>query len=317
MPFAFDGVPTELLVLGSAHLTVETADDALQPTLKRLLAWHPQAVAVENLPGAVVQGYRREGELYASLRVGGYPVAIKLGVEASGHRAWSRAEAEAVALCPDTTPTERVLAWLVALEPVNALLTWTPDLQLPPDVATSLAEYAAHQGEIHRLAVPLARQLGHARLHPFDDFTANPTLEARLKILYQIREDQTFMAGIHSSRAIREGDERLQQANAAGDYWDFLRYANSPRWVQDSLALEEGSYLNHPLPGGEHRTQVADWNAHNTFMAARLRQVTALYPGGRVLTVVGAAHKGPLEAVLASIAPDLRLVGLSELERSG
>lgn len=314
MPHPFDGPPTELLVLGSAHLTEETPDDALQPTLRRLLAWGPQAVAVENLPGDVVQGYQMEGELYAGLRVGGYPLAVKLGAEASRHRAWTRAEAGALALHPDTPPAERVLAWLVALEPVNALLAWTPELPLPPDVAGSMAEYAARKGEIHRLAVPLARQLGHARLYPFDDFTANPTLEERLRAVDQIREDQTFMAGIHSARAIREGDEQLRQANAAGDYWAYLKYANSARWIQDSLALEEGSYLGHPLPGGEHRTQVADWNARNIFMAARLRQVTALYPGGRVLAVVGAAHKGPLEAVLTAISPDVRIVELAELE---
>ena len=95
MPHPFDGPPTELLVLGSAHLTAETTDAALQTTLERLLAWQPQAVAVEALPGDVVQGYRLEGELYAGLRVGGYPAALRLEVEARKHRTWSRAEAEA------------------------------------------------------------------------------------------------------------------------------------------------------------------------------------------------------------------------------
>ncbi|GGL84448.1 hypothetical protein GCM10010840_22810 [Deinococcus aerolatus] len=63
MPHPFDGPPTELLVLGSAHLDAGTTDSALQPTLTRLLAWGPQAVAVEVLPGDVIQSYRLEGEL--------------------------------------------------------------------------------------------------------------------------------------------------------------------------------------------------------------------------------------------------------------
>lgn len=71
MPHPFDGPPTELLVLGSAHLDGGTTDSALQPTLQRLLAWKPQAVVVEILPGDVVQAYRVEGGMHAALRVGG------------------------------------------------------------------------------------------------------------------------------------------------------------------------------------------------------------------------------------------------------
>lgn len=210
-----------------------------------------------------------------------------------------------------------MLAWLVALEPVNALLTWTPDLPLPPTVDASLLAYMDHPGEVHRLAVPLARQLGHVRLHHFDDFTTNTALRERLKVLLQLWEAQTFMADIHSSPAITEGGERLQGANAAGDYWAYLMglLEVCQRPTVDYRQRGAGSrLLSESLPaGGEHRTQVADWNARNIFMAARLRHVTALQSGGRVLALVGAAHKGPLEAVLSAISPDLRLVGLSEL----
>ncbi|GGM00184.1 DUF5694 domain-containing protein [Deinococcus aerophilus] len=314
MPHAFSGPPTEVLVLGSAHLDHQTTDAALQPTLARLLAWHPQAVAVELLPGDVVQAYRQEGDLYADLRVGGYATALRLDAAARKYCSWSRDEAEARALHPGTPPAERVLAWLVALEPVSALLTWTPDLPLPPDVAARLAEYAGHTGETHRLAVPLARRLGHVRLHHFDDFTTNRPLQQRLSAVPQLWEDDKFRAEIYSAPAMLEGGERMRQAQANQDYWEYLSYANSSRCVQDSEALEVGSYLNHPLLTGEHRTQVADWNARNIFMAARLRQLTALHPAGRVLAIVGAAHKGPLEAVLSAISPDLRLVELSELD---
>lgn len=214
MPHPVDGPPTELLVLGSAHLNAETTDAALQPTLERLLAWRPQAVAVEVLPGDVIQSYRLEGELYADLRVSGFPEALRLETQARKHRTWGRAEAEALALHPATPPSERVLAWLVALETVNALLAWTPDLLLPPDMADSMTAYAAWTGEIQ----PLARRLGHIRLHHCDDFTANTALRDRLKVLPELWKDEAFMAGIHSSPAIMEGGERLQRANAAEDY---------------------------------------------------------------------------------------------------
>ncbi len=113
MPSRFDGSPTEVLVLGTAHLNHETTDTALALTLHRLEAWRPQAMAVELLPGEVIQGYRLEGPSYKDLRLGGYTTALRLEAEAKRYRSWTRSEAEAVALRGDTPSAERVLAWLV------------------------------------------------------------------------------------------------------------------------------------------------------------------------------------------------------------
>jgi hypothetical protein len=49
-------------------------------------------------------------------------------------------------------------------------------------------------------------------------------------------------------------------------------------------------------------------------MAGRLRAVTGGYPGGRVLALVGHAHKGPLEAALATDRWDLEIADISELD---
>lgn len=305
--------PTELLVLGSAHLNTQMPDSALQTTIGRLAAWQPQAVAIEVLAGEVVQGYRAEGGRYIELRVGGFQQALKLEAVAKNHRHWTRREAEAIALASDTFPAERVLAWLVALEPVNAVLHWTPALDLPADVAQALAEYSDHKGEILRLAVPVAAALGLPRLYGFDDFT-NLHLDAALDVYYAYWGAEERQNEIKEHRLLREHDQHMSDALAAADYWNFLRYSNSPRWVADSFDLEVGAALRHPLPAGEHRARIADWDSRNLFMAARLRGVTAQCPGGRVLALAGAGHKGPLEKALMSLAPDVRLVELAELE---
>ena len=49
-------------------------------------------------------------------------------------------------------------------------------------------------------------------------------------------------------------------------------------------------------------------------MGGRLRALTALYPGRRVLAVVGQAHKGPLETALRSGQSDVVLADVSELD---
>jgi hypothetical protein len=49
-------------------------------------------------------------------------------------------------------------------------------------------------------------------------------------------------------------------------------------------------------------------------MAGRLRSITGSYPGGRVLALVGHAHKGPLESALAADQWDLEIADISELD---
>lgn len=53
--------PTELLVLGIAHLTDRVQDAALAPAIERLARWKPDVIAVEQLPGELVDAYTREG----------------------------------------------------------------------------------------------------------------------------------------------------------------------------------------------------------------------------------------------------------------
>lgn len=313
MPLSPAERPTEVLILGTAHLTPLTPDSALRRTLERLRAWGPDAVCVENLPGESVQSYRTEGGEYLGLQWSSFAPALRLETAARPLRDWSRRDAEALALHPDTPAAERVLAWILALEPFNALLAWTPDLRFPEPLDSLLREYAAHPGEVHRVAVPLARALGHRRLSPFDDFT-NTRIGPQLPAIEKLWESETYRADIQNHPLMTDGPRQGQAAREAGDYWHYLRYVNSPAVVEQSFDLEVGSYLRHPLPGGEHRSKVADWDARNLFMTAWLRVATAQHPGGRVLALVGAAHKGPVEQALLALAPDLRLVALEELE---
>jgi hypothetical protein len=53
--------PTEVLIVGVAHLTDEVPDAAIAGGRDRLLAWSPDLIAVENLPGHLVVEYEERG----------------------------------------------------------------------------------------------------------------------------------------------------------------------------------------------------------------------------------------------------------------
>lgn len=89
---------------------------------------------------------------------------------------------------------------------------------------------------------------------------------------------------------------------------------NSPEYLTWSYETEVGTYLNNPLPNHAHQARIAQWDARNLFMAAILRRVTAFHTGKRVLALVGASHKRPLEQALSSLAPDIQIMNFEDIE---
>jgi hypothetical protein len=84
--------------------------------------------------------------------------------------------------------------------------------------------------------------------------------------------------------------------------------------VAEREELESGLFLNYGSPESLARQALAGWRTRKLLMAGRLRSITGDYPGGRVLAVVGHAHKGPLEAALATDQWDLEIADIAELE---
>jgi hypothetical protein len=56
--------------------------------------------------------------------------------------------------------------------------------------------------------------------------------------------------------------------------------------------------LNRQSPNQVGRFRVALWEARNLRMVANIRDVAARHPGGRVLVIVGSAHKPWFDAYL-------------------
>ena len=73
-----------------------------------------------------------------------------------------------------------------------------------------------------------------------------------------------------------------------------------------------GVFLRTHFASGSDRSRLGLWENRNLKIAARIRTVAALHPGGRVLVIYGAAHRPFLEAYLSSIA-DIQIVGFKEL----
>ena len=62
------------------------------------------------------------------------------------------------------------------------------------------------------------------------------------------------------------------------------------------------------------RTRVALWETRNMRQAAHIREITALFPGRRVLVIVGSAHKAWFDYYLGMMS-DVEIVDVERVLR--
>jgi hypothetical protein len=310
---------TRLLVMGATHLGRGSEPEpahALDGIVERVVGWQPDAIAIEVLPGEVVDSYARLAGPFAGMRVGGLPDAVACAEAVRELHDWTLWQARAAGADPARAPAERVIAWCAAYEPYSALLHARDAEGLPTRVREALDAVEARGDECSRVAGAAATRLRLERLHPFDD---HGDWAAFADVPEPEHEKFTTMmwAEPEVRRYVARGRSELAEALGRGDLWPMWRCLNTPERIAESEEMESGLFLRHGAAEPLARKSLAGWRARNLAMAARLRSITGDYPSGRVLAIVGHAHKGPLETALSAGQGDLDLADIAELDRLG
>ncbi|SFR79650.1 hypothetical protein SAMN04487782_0483 [Stenotrophomonas maltophilia] len=316
------GHVNEVLVLGSPHLSGLPATfqpAMLEPLLQRLQAWRPTAIAVENLSGLQCDFMRRNPARYAesveSYCVDPAPAQAATGLDVPA----ANAEVDRVLAAWPATPTHaqrRRLAalFLAAGENGSALVQW---LRLPaqerraaeglsPQLVQFLDKRAARRDEVSLIAAELAARLGLERLWAVDDHTADSPTPAAL----EKAAGEAIMNAWNNpaSKARRAADAALQAGLGSTDgLLALYRNYNAPETIAQVYDSDFGAALVEPSPQGFGRSYVGYWETRNLRMVANMREVLGQHPGTRMLTLVGASHKGYYEAYLNQMH-DVQLV---------
>jgi hypothetical protein len=304
------------MILGATHLgrgDRREPVEVLEPIVDRIVRWSPDALAIEALPGELVDSYLRLAGPFAGMEVGGMPQAAACAEAVRGMHTWDLWEARAAGQDRTRELSERVVAWCAAFEPYTALLLARRTSALPSNVRAALAAVDARGDERNRVAGEAAARLGLERLHPFDDHGNGAALNDFSEAVFE-----EFIQALHAEareHPLVAGEQaEVEEALERGDLWPVWRDRNSPKAVADSDDLESGFFLKLGHPHELARAALAGWRTRNLLMAGRLRSITGGYPGARVLALVGDAHKGPLEAALATDQWDLEIADISELD---
>ncbi|MFN7056640.1 DUF5694 domain-containing protein [Hyphomonas sp.] len=316
------GEVTEVYVLGTAHLAQYDDFDpaALSGLLDRLEALGPRAITIEALGPETIflmQAYdaRYEGA------VGYFARAALDGVRLAGaETGLSMPEArlavdETLAGWPDAPAAaerRRLAALFSASGDIHsALVQW---LRLDAadriagdgvtvELAALLDRLSGSRNENVQIAVALAIRLGHERVYPADDHTASHLMGRVAEPMTAALETPEF-AVIFDHPVFAEALEAAdwQSADALLDYF---RKLNTTEYGHLDAEGQWRVMIDRAWPEDVGRVRMAEWDTRNLRMAAHIREASADAVGGRVLSIVGSAHKPWLDAYLDMMA-DMR-----------
>lgn len=319
------GQANEIMVLGSPHLSqlpkpVEAS--SLTLVIERLAAWQPQAIAIEDRSGAQCDFMQRYPTRYKET-TDGYcsdtaPAQASTGLDVPA--ATDEAEKLLGAWPATPTPAQRrrlAAVFLAGGERASSLVQW---LRLPEGerragdgldaaLVEQLRKLEVRRDESMMIAARLAARLGHERVYAMDDQSASRPYRDRKAAAAALMK-----AWDNPAHVKRKGiDEVLYRGlGSAEGMLAMYRAFNSPEHIAATFEVDFGPAMNEPSPQRFGREYVGYWETRNLRMAANIRDVLAVTPGERLLVIVGASHKGYLEAYLHQMH-DVRIVDTAPL----
>ena len=321
------GPANEIMVLGSPHLSQlpkTFQSSSLSLLNERLAAWKPQAIAVEDRSGPQCDFMRRYAARYQEA-IDSYcwdtaPARAATGLDVPQATAEAEKLLAAWPAAPSSAQRRRLAAvFLAGGEDASAVVQW---LRLPATgrragdglddaLVARLHKLEVRPNESVMIAAQLAARLGHERVYAMDDQTAGRPYADRKAAGAAIEK-----AWDNPANARRKKEDELldQGVGSAEGLLAMYRAYNSPAHVAASFEIDFGAAMNEPSPQRFGRAYVGYWETRNLRMAANIRDVVGVMPGTRLLVIVGATHKGYLEAYLHQMH-DVRLVDTAPLLR--
>lgn len=319
---------TRYAVLGTQHLG--QLPDSFRPEylaqlLDKLAAWQPDVITTESLSGPQCELLLRYKANYPGVADDYCWDAAEIERESkvsliAAEAALPQALAD---IAKNPTPAGRrrlAMLFLSANDRASALVQWLRlpaeerkvDGALTPALVTLLEKARGGRNEVYALAAALAARLGHERVYPADDHTADaltaPGGEAFSAAMMKIWDNP----GAQALRPVMEAQVKGMTSSAG--VLQAYREGNSPDQLRRQIEVDYGAALQDRSAEQWGRRYVAWWEVRNLRMVSAIRQAAADKPGGKVLAVVGSSHKPYFERYLGQMH-DATLVDVESVLR--
>jgi hypothetical protein len=306
--------PTQLLILGTAHLRVlgeNYRPRLLDKVIAKLLEFRPNLICVERLPGEVIEVTKAKGDSETlELFVGPWlDVALKLQkrLKVSRFRAEQsvRKMLEKKRLSVDGR-LELILHMLANYDSTSAVLQWSylpetlrqTQTVISKPIAKILENLLYSPNEYYSIGVRLSRELKLQSIVSIDDH--NHTHDEGLTTKEYVKEwkKAVNLLSEENKKHMDDSKHRFEAAVAKGDLLPFYVYCNSPKVSKELWDLEGKSWLRATPPSRFADMKLAQWEVRNLNMASHIRQAMMFHSGEKVLVIVGSSHKVFLERYL-------------------
>jgi hypothetical protein len=305
------GKPTQVLVLGSPHLS--SLKDNFKPhmmsaVLDKLAQYKPDIITIEAVSGEQCEFLKRYASIYSGIhgnycwdtdiveKSTGLTVAAALGKINDTLSEWPKQ--------PSAAQRRQLITYfLAANDRMSAQVQWqTLDEKerimadgIDAELFKILRREKAGPNENYDVAVKLAVRLGLQRVFATDDHTADniqilagPEFGKALQDLWSKIE----------SPISDEGDKLKKELATAEDMLNFYRFNNRFSTLKDFIQSDFGGALKQQTPQLLGRQYVAWWETRNLRMVANIRTAFGNHPGSKVLSIVGSSHKPYFDAYL-------------------
>jgi hypothetical protein len=319
------GRPAEVLVLGTFHLSgLPASTDArlFQPLIDRLARFEPLIITIEALSGEECDTLQRFKSVHGADTWDTYCVDTSSIHKATGldvPAATAEVDRTLESWPASPAPAQRrhlAMLFLAANDRASATVQW---LRLPEGerhagdgLTQEMVDVILRKGkplnENYAIAAALAAQLGLERVYPVDDHSADTALDNNSP------QGQAYGNAIQAAwnekppPPVRAQEEKLEKnLRSDADVIALYRLLNAAQTQRETIASDMGRNAAYPSPELYGRQYVAWWETRNLRIAANIRSTLQKDPQARVLSIIGATHKGYLDAYL-DMMQDVRLV---------
>jgi hypothetical protein len=330
---------SQVLVLGTVHLRSYGDDfnhDVLDGLLNVLEKYKPDLIGTESLAPIVIRDMVNSGEANAETlkefgkRTAEFGKRVRTALNVSWFEANTKVgelleniEAGQKGIEFDQVRKELVLYFLAANDIYSALLQWSylPEATrmdidgLDANVLDYFSKHIQSPNENVSIGIALATRLNHQRIYAINDHRDKEDFVKVADALSKELENNEYLKS-QPWKALYEELTGIQtEAYASGNLLSLYVYLNSEEYVHKDIDSQWQILFKAKLPSGLAQTRTAYWDVRNLGIAANIRRAMALHPGKKMLVVIGASHKGFLDALLAECM-DVKVVQLADFVSS-
>jgi hypothetical protein len=318
------GEPAQVLVLGSPHLSQLPNNfdpTLLAPLLDRLATFKPDVIAIENISGEQCDTLKRfksqHGDAWDTYCWDTEDMEKATGLNVDSALAEIDRTLASWPAHPTAAQRRRLaMLFLAANDRPSAAVQW---LRLAPaerraadGLTAEMVDILSRKGKAPNesidLAAALAARLGLERLYLMDDHTADWPVDEKSPYGQAYAKALTTVWGVEPKPAVRVRYDELQKhVTTPPDVIAFYRFLNDPETQRATVASDMGAAAASAAAQPYGREYASWWETRNLRMTANIHAAFRGKPGAHVLVIVGATHKGHLDAYL-DMMQDVRLV---------